>query len=351
MTNKELIKFLRDNKENPAFGGGEFDYSEMWNKFARKYSDYGFKENPEAFKFSWHDYFDYLVHIASKSVLRPVSVTASAFVLVFGGWVATVNASFGSVPGDLLYPVKLTTERVQLVIASSSDQRARLHAEFASRRLDEVMDISSSNREGKEIRVREAVDAFKSEVTSVADELKNVSSAEDAAAVTELAQAVDRKVEEYSAVLGQNINDLGENQEKVDEATAAVAQVQIEVTETVVAEHETEPQPATTKYLDTNFQKDLAEIQNRVAVDLARLDRIQTALSEKEGGMSVEDKEVITSAKNQIKNINNQITKLISIFSAGGYRTVFAEVTNIKSLLNSAEETTVELEIRISTGN
>jgi hypothetical protein len=67
-----------------------------------------------------------------------------AVLLVF--WVAT-NASAQSVPGDLLYPLKLATERVSFALALRSDQRAELRLTFADRRLTELVSTLQSDAE------------------------------------------------------------------------------------------------------------------------------------------------------------------------------------------------------------
>jgi hypothetical protein len=343
VTNKELIKFLRDNKDNPAFGGGDFDYREAWNRFARKYSDLGFTENPEPFVINWRDYADYFIHVGSKAVLRPAGALVSIFILVFIGWVAAVNVSLASVPGDFLYPVKLATERTQLILTATSEQRARLHAEFAGRRLDEAMEIAASARSDseKDALMKTVVENFKVEVASVTDELENVSSTERAQTVTELAEAVGRRAEEYSAVLGQSSGKVSE------EAAAAVVEIQEKVTETVVSEHEQQPQKETAKYLDTAFQKDILEINNRIDMVNLRLSRIETTLSNS-GALTVDISNTIKIVRAAVKDFNAEINELSKIFAAGGYRTVFEKISEMKTVLTNAEGIAADLEINLT---
>ena len=58
------------------------------------------------------------------------------FVLVAGG--STAAAASNSLPGEILYPVKQATERVQFVFTFSDEGTARLHAKFAGRRAEEM---------------------------------------------------------------------------------------------------------------------------------------------------------------------------------------------------------------------
>jgi uncharacterized membrane protein YgcG len=69
---------------------------------------------------------------------RPLAAAASVLVvlgLLLGG---AVWMSRGALPGDALYGLKRTSERVQLFFASSDTDRAKDYLQFAQRRADEV---------------------------------------------------------------------------------------------------------------------------------------------------------------------------------------------------------------------
>ena len=63
------------------------------------------------------------------------AAAAAALVVTLG--VGTASAR--SVPGDLLYPLKLATERVAFVLATGPESRAELRLSFADRRLGELV--------------------------------------------------------------------------------------------------------------------------------------------------------------------------------------------------------------------
>jgi hypothetical protein len=67
-------------------------------------------------------------------------VTAVLVLLLAGG--GTVFAAASSMPGSPLYPVKLATEQVQLVLTPSQLGKANLCAEFADRRVDEIIYVA-----------------------------------------------------------------------------------------------------------------------------------------------------------------------------------------------------------------
>ena len=71
-------------------------------------------------------------------VLRPVVVRILAVVfLVLALGATTVMLSANSLPGDMLYPVKTLTERVQLFLTIDTEGKARLHVIFADKRTHE----------------------------------------------------------------------------------------------------------------------------------------------------------------------------------------------------------------------
>ncbi len=62
-------------------------------------------------------------------------------VLLAGG--GTIAAASYSMPDNLLYPVKLATEQVQLALTPSDIGKAKLNAEYADRRVREIIYIAS----------------------------------------------------------------------------------------------------------------------------------------------------------------------------------------------------------------
>jgi hypothetical protein len=70
---------------------------------------------------------------------------AFAVALVVGG-LTSAAASGNSLPGDMLYPVKIAVERAQLAITLDPAGRARLHAQFAEVRLGEAQRLIAAGR-------------------------------------------------------------------------------------------------------------------------------------------------------------------------------------------------------------
>ncbi|MFC1984210.1 DUF5667 domain-containing protein [Chloroflexota bacterium] len=69
-------------------------------------------------------------------------------VLMMGG--GTIAAAGYSMPDSLLYPVKLATEQVQLALTPSDNGKAKLNAEYADRRVTEII-YTASKGDAKKI--------------------------------------------------------------------------------------------------------------------------------------------------------------------------------------------------------
>jgi len=102
----------------------------------------------------------------------PFVIVIVILALIVGGG-ATAYASQGSLPDDMLYPVKTTMEDLQLALTRSPEARATLHLRLAQRRLNEAVaeaslgrDISKSSLE----EIASELDAAIRELNSVLPE-------------------------------------------------------------------------------------------------------------------------------------------------------------------------------------
>jgi len=77
---------------------------------------------------------------AGVVAFRWVAAAAAVLVLTIG----LSTASARSLPGDLLYSLKLATERVAFVLTTSPDRRAELRLSFADTRLEELVRTAQS---------------------------------------------------------------------------------------------------------------------------------------------------------------------------------------------------------------
>jgi hypothetical protein len=78
--------------------------------------------------------------------MKTLAMVAILAALVFGGVGMTALAAGNALPGDALYPFKTGMEQTRLNLTSGAAQQARLHLEYAERRLDELAALIAAGR-------------------------------------------------------------------------------------------------------------------------------------------------------------------------------------------------------------
>jgi hypothetical protein len=96
---------------------------------------------------------------------RWVAVASAVIVILLAGS-GTVAASSNSLPDQPLYAVKLATENVRLALTPSALGKASLYAEFADRRVDEIIKMAEK---GKVAQVLKATDRMNDRLLAMAN--------------------------------------------------------------------------------------------------------------------------------------------------------------------------------------
>jgi len=173
-----------------------------------------------------------------QRMMRPALATAAIVALLFGGSIATVSASYGSLPGDTLYPVKIFTEGAQLSFTAGRENKTKMRMDFAGRRLDEVAKLVETTRPEKEKRIVEAVSRFKNDIAAVNKDLDSIKQQKDTKKAVEVAKDVDRKAEEYGEAIKKAINKVpADSKQDVKKAKAVVEEVGVKAVEVLVEKH------------------------------------------------------------------------------------------------------------------
>jgi hypothetical protein len=73
-----------------------------------------------------------------------VALAAVLALVAAGG--GTVAAASGSLPGDVLYPVKTATEKVERFLSFGDEAKASFHIKMAERRLEEIESLIEKSR-------------------------------------------------------------------------------------------------------------------------------------------------------------------------------------------------------------
>lgn len=147
--------------------------------------------------------------------VRPAVIVFGVFVVATGSWITGAFASLNSVPGDVLYPVKLGIEKTtEAVVGVTQGRTAQttLQVEYASRRLDEATKVlQTADSEHKHKRAQQAFERFTEGVGHVNDTLDALKK-EDTVAAVQIAKVLDKNSERYL--------------QQIDETKRALAHVQ-----------------------------------------------------------------------------------------------------------------------------
>lgn len=127
-------------------------------------------------------------------VRGPVMAVVSVFAVVLGGSLASVSAAERSIPGDLLYSVKLATEQARILMEPEAPDQLRLKAEFAERRGEEIKQLAQAKPSPKQSQqIKDTADMLKKDLDAVKLQLHTVASQSSPAQAATAAKDVDQR--------------------------------------------------------------------------------------------------------------------------------------------------------------
>lgn len=139
--------------------------------------------------------------VVATLAARGMVVASLVVVMIFASGGYVVAASAHSYPGDRLYGLKLAVENIELKVAPSPRARVALQVEFASRRLEELSELTRRN--GNNLPAAELlVSQFETNVHNAAATTTEVS-ANSPEKGLEIARIVDERVGQYEHTLQQ----------------------------------------------------------------------------------------------------------------------------------------------------
>lgn len=244
MNEKKLTTLLASLKDDPR-AGGEFHFENSWKNVAQ---EIGLNEDVAVPSYTIRDYLEYYMWQLSHAMLKPIAASGAIFAFAIIGWVTVANASLNTLPGDRLYPVKLSMERAQISLALNEAQQTELRVEFARRRLEEMVLLSAKDQNTTET-VQLAVDRFKTEVGNIQNVLDQSESQSD------IARTVGRNVEVYSSAVASSVNDLPEA--VTEEVEELLEETQEQVVEVIITAHEQTQNDEDAQDLSEALQKQL----------------------------------------------------------------------------------------------
>ena len=249
---RQIIQALESLKDDPSFGGG-FDFAATHKQALLRN---GFSVDGASRHYTWRDYLETYTWEFTHTMLRPLGAAVAVFIFAITGFISVANASGRALPGDELYPVKMTIEKPHLALAFNADARANLQVEFASRRLHEMVVLAASAQVDAPESVQLAVDRFKSEVTTIKEELQEETGAQQK---KELAKALGRQAEVYSSTVASSTTELSaEVRADVEEV---IQQTQEQAVEVIITAHEEVQDADTERELALTLESEIAEVK------------------------------------------------------------------------------------------
>lgn len=137
------------------------------------------------------------------SVPRLASIYTAVALVVFSGF-GIVIASKNAVPGDALYAVKQTEEKIRMAMTISPEQKTAAQMVQVSARLDEL-DIVSKQADNQEKKIV-ALEETKKAVVKATKEIASLSQSEQASLIGALASKIQEVEKTANAVIMEKDN-------------------------------------------------------------------------------------------------------------------------------------------------
>jgi len=277
--------------------------------------------------------------------VRPIAVTILIFFVITSGWITSVNASRDSLPGELLYSIKIATERAQLGLAIG-DQKTKLHVEFAGRRLGEVATLIKTDGPEKNSLITSTVESFDREMAIIEKQINDYKESNKVDEVAELAQIVNQKTEEYSQMITESMVEATEDDSNtVEDALATIENTDDNVMTMLVETHEENANEKSGEAVKINFTDDLRSINSRTASLLGRLSLLEKVSNDKDIELSLDTNDLI----DEVNDLDVPLQEASDFIGHGGYNAAMSKLQEVKSGLRVIETSVAELEIEVST--
>ncbi len=151
----------------------------------------------------WQSYIRWFGFKIPQLALRPAGIIILASAVALGSGIFVVSAAQSSLPGDTLYPVKITGEKVYSTLLTNPDDNLGFGISFANRRLEEMKQINQSaeSTEKKQARVAKAAGVLNRNLKNIQNNLEVIKNKDGSVSqVAEVAQLNEAVSKESAAV-------------------------------------------------------------------------------------------------------------------------------------------------------
>lgn len=243
--------------------------------------------------------------------MRAAFATVLVVGVIFSGSFVAVSAAQTSLPGDTLYPVKLSVEKAKIGIAFSQEKKAILQLAFAGTRLEEVSRLLEGKEEERAENIAKAMEIFTGNLNAVENRL------------TDSEVGFSRLVNERTTVLQENLLKIKQRINK----PAAIASINASATELsapvpdqsgagdVVTEAEAEAKEQSAQDKIQTLTRSIASIDGALdKVDETNTKSLSTFVQEAAKSLSEQTKqEALVALQAKIQQIELRLSSVASI--------------------------------------
>lgn len=247
--------------------------------------------------------------------------TAGVFVLVIfaiAGTLGIVSAAQNSLPGDLMYPLKIVVEKAQAKFVASEGAKADLKTEFASRRMREFRQLIDKPEVSakQDQKIAQAVGNFQKEINDVNQLLNKTKDNESAVKAVAVAKQLNLEVVKYENTLTQANKTLSEPLQKdVQEAIDSVEKTKMASLKVIIEKSDPEQDPALTQAVTSQVAAKIEKTETQLAQVIKQgVEKISQAAEDQKEPMAVSESgslakteqasAILTQAKQDFAELN-----------------------------------------------
>lgn len=288
---------------------------------------------------------------------RPIGVITMVCVVVLGSGGLTVSASRSSLPGNILYPVKLTSEKVQVGLTVNADKKTELQISHTEERLSEIEKILKSNEqiEDKNKKIEIATNNLKDNVNRVQqslDKAKNVIGENDEIARTiTTVKLVDQKMVEMSQKIKDSQKDFNYSQlamKNLTDAQQAMDGVGVKVAEIILNKYQQTGSNVSTLEVKETIEKQIQNMEDKIvairemekltAVNTVVNDEINSEMANENSAVATTEAEQSVSPELNTEEIKKILAEANELLNQGDMLAALEKVKQTTGLTSQVEQ-------------
>ncbi|MEA2088276.1 MAG: DUF5667 domain-containing protein [Patescibacteria group bacterium] len=271
-------------------------------------------------------------------IMKPAGTMILALLLVSGGGILKVKAD-SSLPGDLLYALKRSGEKAQMVLVFNKDKKSELQLALVDERVKEL-NIILSKDDIRDNEMKQAFDNFHKDFTPVRENLAD----------SNIAKKIEDRTSDFQYILAKAQKNVAKNSKKdVNRVIAEINKVNFSALEAMAIESDSNSNDTIAEKIHNKIGETSEKAKNSAvsAEVLAKLDKAKDELSDCNFVMALqivkESTEILNKTEETTDQSDEQITE--DIESASTTIDILEGDDNDIENATSSDELDTELEI------